>query len=286
MEPFFDWLYASPLGRRVRPLLTRSRLLHGVVELFADSRASARLVPWMVRRYGIELDEAFVPPGGFATLNACFTRALRPGARRLDPDPSTLVSPADGMLLVAGPIDDGLRLRVKGGAFSVTDLLADPALARGLIGGTAAVFRLHAADCHRLHFPCDGVPSAPRLVRGGYESVSPRPGNDLPFYVLNRRTVTTLETARFARLVFVDVGGFLVGSIRHLADPGVRVEKGALRSLFRFGGSTLVLLAPEGAIEWDRGILAASARGEETPVRIGQRIGRSSRSFPSPPPGS
>jgi len=277
MEPLFDWLYASPIGRRVRPLLTRSRLLHRAVERFADSRASAPLVPWLVRRYGIDLGEAVVPPGGFRTLNGCFTRELLPGARQVDPDPSTLVSPADARLLLAGPIDDALHLRIKDGTFSVTDLVGDPALARGLIGGSSAIFRLYAADCHRLHFPCAGVPSAPRLVPGGYESVSPRPGNDHRFYVLNRRTVTTLETARFARLVFVDVGGFLVGSIRHLAVPGLRAEKGTLRSLFRFGGSTLVLLAPEGAIEWDRALLAASARGEETPVRIGQPIGRAPR---------
>jgi phosphatidylserine decarboxylase len=277
MERFLDWLYGSATGRWLRPLLTRSRLLHATVGRFAASRLSRRLVPWMVGRYGIDLGEAVVPAGGFPTLDALFTRALRHGARPIDPDPSTLVSPADGRLLVSGPIDGSLRLAVKGVSFSVTELVADGALARGLAGGTAAVFRLYAADCHRLFFPCSGMPSAPRLVRGGYESVSPRPGNGLPFYVLNRRTVTTLETGRFSRLVLVDVGGFLVGSIRHLAVPGARVEKGAPRSLFRFGGSTLVLLAPEGAVEWDRGLLAASARGEETPVRIGQAIGRAPR---------
>jgi phosphatidylserine decarboxylase len=277
MERLLDWLYGSATGRWLRPLLTRSRLLHAAVGRFAESRCSRRLVPWMVARYGIDLGEAVVPSGGFPTLDALFARSLREGARPIDPDPSTLVSPADGRLLVAGPIDGSLRLAVKGVSFPVHALVADGALARGLVGGTAAVFRLYAADCHRLVFPCSGLPSAPRLVPGGYESVSPRPGNDQPFYVLNRRTVTTLETGRFARLVLVDVGGFLVGSIRHLAVPGARVEKGAPRSLFRFGGSTLVLLAPEGAVEWDRGILAASARGEETPVRIGQAIGRAPR---------
>ncbi len=277
MERFIDWLYGSSIGRLLRPLFTRSRLLHALVGLIARSRLSRPLVPWMVRRYGIDLGEALVPPGGYPTLDALFTRSLLPGSRPVDPDPSSLASPADGRLLVVGPIDEGLRLSVKGVSFSVRELVADPALARGLMGGAAAVFRLYAADCHRLFFPCAGVPAAPRPVPGGYESVSPRPGNDLPFYVLNRRTVTTLETGRFARLVFVDVGGFLVGTIRHLAPPGVRVEKGAPRSLFRFGGSTLVLLAPEGAVEWDRAILAASARGEETPVRIGQAIGRAPR---------
>lgn len=277
MERFFDWLYGSPTGRRLRPLLTRSRLLHAAVGAFAASRLSRPLVPWMARRYGIELAEAVVPPGGFASIDALFTRELLPGARPVDADPAALVSPADARLLLAGPIDDALRLVVKGIAFSVRELVADDALARGLARGAAAVFRLYAADCHRLSFPCAGLPSAPRLVPGGYESVSPRPGNDRPFYVLNRRSVSTLDTVRFGRLVLVDVGGFLVGSIHHLASPGVPVAKGAPRSLFRFGGSTLVLLAPEGAVEWDRRLREASARGEETPVRIGEAIGRAGR---------
>jgi len=277
VERFFDWLYGSPLGRRIRPLLTRSRLLHAAVGAFADSRLSRPLVPWMVRRYGIDLAEASVPPGGFASLNALFTRELAAGARPIDPDPTRLASPADARLLLVGPIDVDLRVSVKGVAFHVRDLVADAQVARGLVGGTAAVFRLYAADCHRLHFPAAGLPSAPRLVPGRYESVSPRPGNDVPFYVLNRRTVTTLDTGRFSRLVLVDVGGLLVGSIRHLAAPGVPVRKGEPRSLFRFGGSTLVLLAAEGAVEWEPALVAASARGEETPVRIGQTIGREPR---------
>jgi len=277
LERLLDWLYGSAIGRRLRPLLTRSRLLHLAVGGFADSRLSRPLVPWMVRRYGIDLSESVVPPGGFPTLNALFTRELAAGARPIDPDPAALASPADARLHVTGPIDEALRVGVKGVSFSVRELVADAALARGVAGGTVAVFRLYAADCHRLFFPCSGTPSAPRLVPGGYESVSPRPGNDLPFYVLNRRTVTALDTVRFGRLLLVDVGGFLVGSIRHLAAACLRVEKGAPRSLFRFGGSTLVLLAPAGAVDWDPAILASSARGDEAPVRIGQAIGRAAR---------
>jgi phosphatidylserine decarboxylase len=166
---------------------------------------------------------------------------------------------------------------VKGVAFTVDRLLGDVPLARTFAGGTAAVFRLYAQDCHRLVFPCAGVPSEPRLVPGAFESVSPRPGNDQPFYVLNRRTVTTLDTQRFGRLALVDVGGFLVGSIRHLAPPGVPVEKGAPRSLFRLGGSTLVLLATKDAIAWGPALLDAAMAGREVPVRIGQAIGRAGR---------
>jgi phosphatidylserine decarboxylase len=277
MERFFDWLYAGTIGRRVRPLFTRSRLLHAARGRFAARRPPAPWVGWMARRWGMDLSEAVVPPGGFRTLDALFTRELRPGARPVDPDPEVLVSPADARLVLARPVNGALRVEVKRVAFTVDRLLGDAALARSFAGGTAAVFRLYAPDCHRLVFPCAGVPSEPRLVPGAFESVSPRPGNDQPFYVLNRRTVTTLATERFGRLALVDVGGFLVASIHHLATPGVRAEKGAPRSLFRLGGSTLVLLAPPEAIAWDPALLAAALGGREVPVRIGQAIGRAAR---------
>jgi len=277
-EAFLDWLHASPLGRRLRALLSRSRLLHRAVALAADSRLSARLVPWALRRYGIDLSEAEVPPGGFRTFNEFFTRALRPGARPIDPDPACLVSPADGHLLVRAPLDDEVRLPVKGASASLAAILADAELAAAYRGGAAAVLRLYVPDCHRLVFPCAGTPSAPRLVEGGYHAVSPRPGNDVPFLAMNRRTVTLLETGPFGRLALVDVGGFLVGSIRHLHPPGRPAAKGAPRSLFRFGGSTLVLLAAPGRVRFRDDLLAAGARGEEVRVRIGEALGWSASS--------
>jgi phosphatidylserine decarboxylase len=274
VERLLDWLHASPTGRRLRPLLTRSRLLHAAVERLADARASARLVPWAVRTWGIDLAEAEVPPGGFPSLNALFTRGLRPGARPVDPDPDALVSPADARLLAVAPLAADASLTVKGVAYDAGTLLADQGLAQGYAGGAALVFRLYLADVHRLAFPCDGVVSAPRLVPGGFESVSPRPGHRAPVLQRNRRTVTTLDTARFGRLALVDVGGFLVASIRHLLPGGGPVARGQPRSLFRLGGSTLVLLAPPGALRVAPAILAASARGDETPVRLGEAVAR------------
>ena len=277
VEALLDWLHASPAGRRVRAALSRSRLLHRAVEAAADSRLSARLVPWAARRYGIDLAEAEVPPGGFDTFNAFFTRALRPGARPVDPDPASLVSPGDGHLLVVAPLGDDVRLVVKGVASALAAVLGDAALAAEYPGGSAAILRLYVPDCHRLVFPCAGIPSAARLLSGGYHAVTPRAGNDVPFLALNRRAVSLLETELFGRLALIDVGGFLVGSIRHLYAPGARVEKGAARSLFRFGGSTLVVVAAPGRVRFREDLVRAGARGEETRVRMGEAIGSAER---------
>jgi phosphatidylserine decarboxylase len=273
VEAFLDWLHASAAGRALRGVLSRSRLLHRAVGAFADSRLSAPLVPWAARRYAVDLAEAEVPRGGFRTLNAFFTRALRPGVRPVDPDLASLVSPADAHLLLVEPLGEAALLTVKGAPLSVAALLDDATLADAYRGGAAAVLRLYVPDCHRLVFPCAGVPSEPRLVAGRFHPLTPRPGNDAPALAANVRTVSVLESERFGRLALVDVGGFLVASIRHLHPAGTAAEKGAPRSLFRLGGSTLVVLAPPGRVRFRADLLAASARGEETRVRMGEAIG-------------
>jgi phosphatidylserine decarboxylase len=280
LEGFLDWLEGSPTGRRLRGTLARSRALHAAVGALADSRASAALVPWAARRLGIDLAEADVPAGGFPCFNAFFARALRPGARPVDPDPGALVSPADGHACALSPLTPGARLPVKGASATVAELLLDEALARTFDGGAAALFRLYLPDCHRTHFPCAGSPGPPRLVLGAHHAVTPRPGNDVPWLARNVRAVTLVETARFGRLALVDVGGFLVGSIRHLAVPGQPAARGDVRAAFALGGSAVVLLVPPGTVRLRADLLAAGARGEEVRVRIGEAIGRAAGAGP------
>lgn len=274
IEAALDWLQASPAGRRVQGALARSHFLHLAVGAFADTRASAALVPWFARRYGVNLAEAAVPPGGFATFNDFFARPLAPGARRVDPDPATLVSPADGHACALGALGPADRLPVKGVSATLGELLSDEDLARAYRGGAAAVFRLYLPDCHRTVFPCDGTPGEPRRVPGEHHALTPRPGNDGPWLARNARTVTLLETARFGRLALVDVGGFLVGSIRPLAAPGRPAAKGAERAAFAFGGSTVVLLVPPGSARFREDLVAAGEAGAEVRVRLGEAVAR------------
>ena len=52
-----------------------------------------------------------------------------------------------------------------------------------------------------------------------------------------------------------------------------QVSRGEEKGHFAYGGSTIVLLLRKDAARLLPEILAASARGEEFPVRMGQRIG-------------
>jgi len=273
LEALLGALHGTAPGRLVRGALARSRFLHAAVGALADARGSAALVPWAVRSFGVDLGEAEVPAGGFPTFNAFFARALRPGARPIDPDPAALVSPADGQACARAPLGEDDRLPVKGSAASLAELLADAELARAYRGGAAALFRLYLPDCHRTHFPCDGLPAPPRRVAGEHHAMTPRPGNDVPWLARNARSVTLLETPRFGRVALVDVGGFLVGSIRPLAPPGAPARKGDVRSAFALGGSAVVVLVPPGRVRLRADLLAAGAAGAELRVRIGEAVG-------------
>ena len=56
--------------------------------------------------------------------NDFFTRALKPGARPIDPAPDAIVSPVDGTLSQRGGIHDGKILQAKGQNYTLAELLA------------------------------------------------------------------------------------------------------------------------------------------------------------------
>jgi phosphatidylserine decarboxylase len=59
--------------------------------------------------------------------------------------------------------------------------------------------------------------------------------------------------------------------------PG-RVGRGDEKGYFRFGGSTVVLLARADRVAFDDDLLAATEQGVESRVRMGMPVGRRRRS--------
>ena len=112
---------------------------------------------------GVAIEEARDDVADFASLQQFFTRALRPGARPLEGDDKTLVSPCDGAWGESGTIESGTMMQVKGRAYRVADLLCDEDLATAYEGGRYATFYLSPRDYHRFH-----TPTAGRITRVEY----------------------------------------------------------------------------------------------------------------------
>ena len=93
-----------------------------------------------------------------------------------------------------------------------------------------------------------------------------------PVFTQNCREYTVLNTDGFGPVTQVEVGAMLVGKIRNHQGAGP-IVLGQEKGMFLYGGSTIILLVEKDRVSLPQSLLDAARRGEEVPVRMGQRIG-------------
>lgn len=267
-DGFFNRLFS----RFFLPIFARVSLLSKLVGAIQKAPRSARKVKPFVRAYGIDASE--FAETEFASFNDFFVRKLKPETRPLVPGSDRLAMPADGRYLAFPRFD---RFFVKGQEFCLDRFLQNTALSRRFSEGSMAIARLCPTDYHRFHFPCDGVPSKPRLINGWLYSVNPIAlKKNISILCENKRVVTEVETERFGQMLYVEVGATCVGSIHQTFVAGRKVRKGEEKGYFEFGGSCLVLLFEKGRVEFDADLVANTARGLETKANYGESLGSDS----------
>ncbi|QDW67632.1 archaetidylserine decarboxylase [Luteimonas granuli] len=263
------------------------RLLSSMARRLAWSdhpRVSRWLIDTVVRRFGVDLEEAAdADPAAYPTFNAFFTRALRPGARVPDPDPAAILMPADGRISQCGPIEDGRIFQAKGRWFTAAELLGEGAAAAPYDGGLFATVYLSPRDYHRVHMPWSGRLLRTVHVPGRLFSVGPRAVAKVPrLFARNERLVCHFETD-FGPMAVVMVGALLVSGVetvwsgeeipaygdrvtgKDYADSTVELARFDEMARFNYGSTVIVLLPP--------GVAAlAPGLGAETPVKLGQRL--------------
>lgn len=234
-----------------------------------------------VRRYGVDLAEAAEPLETHRSLNAFFTRRLKPGLRPVDADPRSVVSPVDGRVAALGAIDRGRLVQAKGLDYSLEALVRLPELAASLVGGVYATLYLAPGDYHRIHAPVAGEAIYAVHVPGTLWPVNDAAARGVrDLFVKNERVVTAIES-RGGVAALVKVGAFNVGSIRVEYDAAVGRARGPRyrayvaprafakgEEIARFEmGSTVIVLLPRGYELVPS--LRAGAR-----VRLGEPIAR------------
>ena len=259
--------YETLLGRTLWPVLFGSRAVSALMGRRYDSPKSRKHIASLASIPGCLPDEAEKPIGEYSSFNEFFTRRLKPGARPLG---EGLVSPADGRLRLFLGADASTPFPLKGATRSLREVF-DGNAPDGRYD--VAVVRLAPVDYHRFHFPCEcETEGEATVVLGGYHSVNPialvrRP--DL--YAENERQIVKCRAA-FGDMWMVDVGAFGVGTIVQTYS-GARHAKGDEKGYFKFGGSTVILVAAAGAVKFDDDLVRNSAEGLETRVRCLERIG-------------
>ena len=233
---------------------------------------TTEIIRRFVTKYKVDMGEALDSDiASYASFNAFFTRALKPGARPLAK--ADLTCPVDGAVSQFGLIDKGQIYQAKGHSYSATALVGgDAALAAQFDGGSFACLYLSPKDYHRIHMPAEGRLVQMTYVPGDLFSVNPTTAQGVPgLFARNERVVCVFESSLGAakqNFVLVLVGATIVGSMATVWHgvvnpprlPDVKTWRYADQHLlFKQGdemgrfllGSTVVMLFPEGPLAFN-----------------------------------
>lgn len=263
VSPLITFLYGTTVGRALLSTVVARPWFSRAGGWLCDTRLSALAIAPFARRVGIDME----PWAGvrFASFNEFFARSR---LVTTEAGPREFIAVAESRL-TAYPIEPELIVAVKGGPYTLDELTGGcPELER-FEGGTCLVFRLGVDNYHRFIHGDAGRLISRVILPGEIRTVQPIAGNE-GVYRRNTRAVSVMDTETFGRIIEVDVGATLVARIK---DAG-RSEFARLdeKGHFEFGASTvIVLVGPHVRIDED--ILDASAKGIETSVCIGERIG-------------
>ncbi len=270
-EKWLVWLYYNPVGEATLWALAKRKLVSAIYGTMMDRTSSAEKIHPFIEDFDIDMSVA--PEREFKSFNAFFTRKLKAGARPVDTSSAIVVSPADGKILAYADISNSWFI-IKGYRFDVSSFLDNPALAQKYHHGALLIIRLAPMDYHRFHFPVSGKISPNKQIDGDYYSVNPFAlRKKAEIFCLNKREYTILSNPLFGDVVMAEVGATMVGSIEQ-TFKGSSVNKGEEKGYFKFGGSTVVLLFEKSKIHIDEDLLINTAKGYETTVKMGERIGK------------
>jgi len=246
------------LSNRI-PHQLANRLFGRFSQIEAPLLARVSIAIW---RLFADLDLSESQTQRFTSLHACFTRALKPGARPVDPDPHILTSPCDGIIGACGRIDGNELIQAKGSPYTLQDLLIDPQLVELYPDGQYVTLRLTPSMYHRFHAPYDCTVDKVTYISGDSWNVNPIALDRIAkLFCKNERAVirTTLRTSGIV-ITLVPVAAILVASIRlHFLEVLLNMQyrgkaeipcqaflsKGEEMGWFQHG-STIIVFAPKG----------------------------------------
>ena len=234
------------------------------------------------RVFGANPDEAGHELSSYPSVNAFFTRTLKPGLRPLAA--AAIVSPADSGVGACGLVDRGTLIQAKGRTYSLSALLGDASLAERMEGGTYATLYLAPRDYHRVHAPLDGDIGAATYIPGELWPVNVfAVAHVADLFAVNERISITIHPRTGGIMAVVLVGATMVGMTRlafddlhtnarrrdvqeRRYDPPLPTQAGAAIGHFEFGSTVILVCSP------DAGEIDSLTVGQS--VRMGERIGR------------
>lgn len=254
------------------PLLLRATASHRASSLLAYLNYDSLLTSkWtgsrrFLRACGVNLVECVEPIQNLKTARQVFERQIRYWEYRPLAQ-SAVTSPADSRVAIGSLAEESL-LFLKDKFFNLEELLGlDRPWRRKFARGDFAIFRLTPEKYHYTHVPCSGQVLDFYELDGALHSCNPAATVRLiGAHSKNRRVVTILDTdvpggSGIGTVAMIEVLALMIGQIEQRYSktrydspqsiaPGMFVEKGCPKALFRPGSSTVVLLFEHGKIEF------------------------------------
>ena len=263
------YCYCTRLGKPARSIMTKP-FITALMGAYMDTRLSAKRIEGFVRHNGIDMNEYV--ECGYRCFNDFFTRSIKPEARPINYTPDVLISPCDGYMS-AYKISSDSVFSIKDSYYNVEDLVGGSEIAAEYLNGTCLVLRLGVENYHRYCYIDDGFKSRNYHIPGRYHPVQPIVVRKHPVFIQNTREYTVLYTKNFGVVTQIEVGACLVGRICNHHEAGV-IRRGEEKGYFSFGGSTIVLLFKEGAVDIPQEVFDATSEGKEAIIKYGEAIGR------------
>ncbi|MCH9630183.1 MAG: Phosphatidylserine decarboxylase proenzyme 2 [Chlamydiia bacterium] len=265
----------KPLKKILIPSLTKSHWFSRLYGSIQKMNMSRKKIPTFIEKFQADTSEYLDPVTSFSSFNDFFIRKLKKEARPIAEGEKVAALPADGRYLVFSDISNVDHFYIKGQRLDIDMLLQDEALAKEYKDATVVFARLCPTDYHRFHFPCDCVPSEPKLINGYLHSVNPMAlRKNISILSENKRVLTELESKEFGKVLYIEVGAVAVGSIKQTFTPGEAYKKGDEKGYFEFGGSSVLLLFKKGAITLEEDLLSASSEKLEIKANMGESLGK------------
>ncbi|MDD4343912.1 MAG: phosphatidylserine decarboxylase [Eubacteriales bacterium] len=274
-KKYLQWLYYKSSGNFFLEKIVKRKLASKFYGVLKNRKGSKRKIRDFIEENKIAEEEFLDKVSEYKNFNEFFYRKLKPEARPVNSNSDILVSPADGRVFIHENIQTSKIVEIKGMAFNLAQLVGSEEAIMEYDGGTMIIVRLNPSDYHRFHFPDSGVPEKTKEIKGAYYSVNTGVLDRIDnIYLKNKRTVTEFESDNFGKILYMEVGATFVGTIIQTFNPGQRVEKGAEKGYFKFGGSTVILFLKKGILTPDNDILEYTKKKTETLVKMGESLGK------------
>ena len=253
-EPLYDWLLAA----------------------YQNSARSAKQIAPFIREHNIDVSE--FKPVIYRCFADFFDREFKPGARTFAARPEEFAAFAEAQYFGWEKLEPDQQFPVKGYSLGAEQILGTAKRAAFFAGGPILLARLSPMDYHHVHYPDDGTTLDTDNIGRSLWTVNWHALLNQPDILFrNERQIHILKTRHFGRLGFVEVGAVSVGRIVQIHPTETEYRRGEEKSVFKFGGSAIVVFGERGAWQPTQDILRHTGEGVETLIRLGDIVAERSK---------